>query len=420
MLSAQTIEIVKATAPRIAENAEAITRRFYILMFAKNPEVQSYFNQAHQHSGGQQRALAGAICAYAANIENLGSLSGAVEVIAQKHCSLGIQPGQYPIVGQHLLTAIQEVLGDDTTAEVMAAWSEAYGLLAKIFIDREAEIYTAQRVVPGGWNGYRRFLVHRKVVENPIITSFYLTPEDNCALATYRPGQYITVRIDHPTTPTSPRNYSLSDRPETGYYRISVKREVGTQADTPAGLISNYLHDYVTEGSVLDIGPPCGEFCLDPAEPGDRPFVLLSGGIGITPVIAMLKSLAHCHVANPVHFIHGTRNSRSHALAEEVRSIAAKCPNVQSHVRYGAPLPTDWDQQRCDSVGIVDVNFLKQLLPSNDAEYYICGPKPFMANLYRGLLDWGVSDRQIYFEFFGPKQDISAGATTLCVGGPRT
>ena len=115
MLTEHTIAIVKATAPVVAPQAEAITRRFYTLMFTQNPEVQAYFNPAHQHSGGQQKALAGAICAYAANIDNLAALGPAVELIAQKHCSLGIQPEHYPIVGKHLLAAIKDVLGDAAT-----------------------------------------------------------------------------------------------------------------------------------------------------------------------------------------------------------------------------------------------------------------------------------------------------------------
>ncbi|HEX6960561.1 MAG TPA: globin domain-containing protein, partial [Lacipirellula sp.] len=115
MLSERTIQIVKVTAPVVAQQAEAITRRFYTLMFAGNPEVKAYFNQAHQHSGGQQKALAGAICAYAANIDNLAALGPAVELIANKHCSLGIQPEHYPIVGQHLLAAIKDVLGGAAT-----------------------------------------------------------------------------------------------------------------------------------------------------------------------------------------------------------------------------------------------------------------------------------------------------------------
>jgi nitric oxide dioxygenase len=419
MLSPQTIAIVKATAPVVAEHAETITRRFYNLMFAHNPEVQAYFNQAHQHSGGQQRALAGAICAYAANIDNLAALGPAVELIAQKHCSLGIQPDHYPIVGQHLLAAIKDVLGDAATEEIIGAWAEAYGLLADVFIGREAQIYAAQVAVRGGWNGYRRFVVKRKVAENPIITSFDLAPEDGSALATFKPGQYITVKIDHPRTPTSPRNYSLSDRPDTGHYRISVKRETGSTAETPGGLISNYLHDEVVKGSILEVGPPCGEFCLDPAEAGERPIVLLSGGIGVTPVMAMLKALAYSEVATPIHFIHAARNSQCHALADEARRVAAERANIFTHFRYDSPLAQDLDQRCCDSVGLVDLTLLQEILPSNDAEFYFCGPKPFMAGLYRGLRQWGVEEPRIHFEFFGPKQEFVNDAPAFPVGVGR-
>lgn len=412
MLSPQTITIVKATAPVVAEHAEAITRRFYTLMFAGNPKVQAYFNSAHQHSGGQQRALAGAICAYAANIDNLAALGSAVELIAQKHCSLGIQAHHYPVVGKHLLAAIKDVLGAAATDEIIAAWAEAYGVLAEIFVGREQQIYDAQRALPGGWNGYRRFAVQSKRPENGIITSFYLVPEDGGPLPDYIPGQYITVKIDHPQTATSPRNYSLSDRPGTGYFRISVKRETGPSADSPAGVVSNFLHDAIQAGDVLDIGPPCGEFTLTPVDVSGRALVLISGGIGITPLLAMLKTLANRHSTAPVYFIHAARNSRVQAFASEVREAAAARPNIHAHVRFDAPLADDVSRQCCDSAGVVDMDFLRKYLPSNDAEYYFCGPKLFMAALYHGLKDWGVPESQIHFEFFGPKQDIMREAVS--------
>lgn len=408
MLSQQTIGIVKATAPAVIAHAEAITRRFYTLMFEGNPEVRAFFNQAHQHSGTQQRALAGAICAYAANIDNLSVLGSAVELIAQKHCSLGIQAEHYPIVGKYLLIAVKDILGEAVTDQVAAAWGEAYGFLADIFIQREAEIYREQAAVPGGWNGYRRFVVERKVPESENITSFYLVPADGSTPAAFKPGQYITVQIDHPATPTSPRNYSLSDRPGLKHYRISVKREHGLSSNTPNGLISNYLHDHVNKGDQLKIGPPCGEFVLDPAKVPAKPIVLLSGGIGITPVLSMLKSLVHQRVQTPVYFIHGARNSRVHALAGEVRHLASECKNLHTHFRYDAPLTNDLQNKSCDSTGMIDTKLLSQLLPSNDAEFYFCGPKPFMVSVYQGLKGWGVNDSRMHFEFFGPKQELAA------------
>jgi len=407
MLSEHTIQVVKATAPVVAANAEAITRRFYTLMFTGNPEVQAYFNQAHQHSGGQQRALAGAICAYAANIDNLGALGPAVELIAHKHCSLGIQPEHYPIVGKHLLVAIRDVLGEAATDEIIAAWGEAYGFLAEVCIKREAEIYEEQKSAPGGWNGYRKFVVEQKTPESEIISSFYLRPADGGPLPTFRPGQYLTVRVDHPATPTSPRNYSLSDRPGLDYYRISVKREPAPAPGAPAGLISNYLHDHVHPGDTLEIGPPCGEFTIDPQKVKGKPIVLLAGGIGITPLLSMLKALTHHRVKTPVYFLHAARNSRLHALGNEVRQIAAEHSNVQAHIRYDAPLDDDLARGHCDSTGLVHAGFLREFLPTNDADFYCCGPKPFMAGLFRGLREWGVNDSQIHFEFFGPKQEVA-------------
>ena len=412
MLQEQTIRIVKSTAPVVELHAEAITRRFYQLMFAGNPEVQAYFNHAHQHSGGQQKALAAAICAYAANIDNLAALGPAVELIAQKHCSLGIQPEHYPIVGKHLLVAIKDILKESATDEVIAAWAEAYGFLAKVCIEREAAIYKEQAAIEGGWNGYRKVVVERKVAESQIISSFYLRPLDSRPLPQFLPGQYITLKVDHPEIPTSPRNYSLSDRPGLPHYRISVKREPALTSTAPVGLASNYLHDHIQAGDTLEIGPPCGEFTLNPAQIGNRPIVLLSGGIGQTPVLSMLTALAHQNAKTPVFFIHGARNSSVHAFAKEVRDIAERHPNIHTHFRYDAPLANDIRERRCDSTGSVDIGLLLALLPNKHARFYFCGPKPFMVELYHGLKTWGVEDTDINFEFFGPRQDITGASST--------
>jgi nitric oxide dioxygenase len=409
-LSPQTIQTIKATAPAVAQHAEAITRRFYSLMFTANPEVKAFFNQAHQHSGGQQKALAGAICAFAVNIDNLAVLGPAVELIAQKHCSLGVQAEHYPIVGKHLLAAIQDILGPAATPEILGAWGQAYGLLADILIAREAQIYQEQASTPHGWNGYRKFIVDRKTPENHFITSFYLKPADNTPLPAFKPGQYLTLKIDHPACPTSPRNYSLSDRPGTGYYRISVKRESAQAQNAPDGMVSTFLHDHIQPGDTLNVGPACGEFTLDPQQSHTTPIVLISAGIGITPLLSMLKSLAHHRASTPIYFIHAARNSTTHALSDEVRTIAAASPNIKTHFIYDAPLPGDLESKKCDSTGAIDHSLLSRLLPAQPCQYYFCGPKPFMANLYRILKTSGVPESHIHFEFFGPKQDITAPA----------
>lgn len=408
-LSESSIQIVKATAPLVAENAETITRCFYQLMFEGDPEVRQFFNQAHQQAGTQQRALAGAICAYAANIDNLGALTPAVELIAQKHCSLGIQAEHYPIVGKHLLAAVKQVLGDPVTDEVVAAWAEAYGLLADILIRREAEIYREQGAAAGGWTGYRAFVVERKVPESDVITSFYLKPADNKPIASFQPGQYITVKVEIPGVEVSPRNYSLSDEPNGEYYRISVKREPAPKAGVAPGAVSNYLHDKIHQGDILELGPPCGEFTLgEKAEAADdEPIVMISGGVGVTPTMSMLKSLAKAGAGNPIYFIHGSRNSAVHAFANEVRGLGGQLPNLRSHFRYDAPLPGDLESGQCDSVGLIDDDLLGQMLPDNRGRYFVCGPKPFMASVVRSLRSRQTPDARIHYEFFGPKAELN-------------
>jgi len=406
MLSQKTVEIVKAITPQVAANAETITRRFYTLMFEGNPEVRAFFNQAHQHSGGQQKALAGAICAYFANIDNLEVLGPAIEVIAQKHCSLHIQPEHYPIVGKHLLAAIQDVMGEAATGEIIDAVAEAYGVLADVCIAREKEIYATQKSAEGGWNGFRKFVVDKKISESEIVTSLYLRPEDGGPLPGFLPGQYVTVRIDHPTTPTSPRNYSLSDKPGNGHFRISVKKETGATAATPDGLISVHLHDSTQPGDVIDVGPPCGEFTIDPTKVDDRPIVFLAGGIGVTPLLSMAKSLVHEGVLAPIQFLHAVKNSAVHPFADEVQKMVSDKDFVQTRVLYDAPLDGDLENGKCDQIGNVDTQLLRNWTPYQEADYYFCGPKPFMQEVYSGLKELGVDDSRIHFEFFGPRQEL--------------
>jgi len=410
MLSPQTIQIVRDVTPVVAANAQVITRNFYLRMFSDNPEVQPFFNQAHQHSGAQQSALAGAICAYFTNIENLDALRPAVDVIAHKHCLLGIRAEHYPIVGRHRLAAIKDVMRDGATEEVMAAMAEAYQFLAHIFVGREQCIYEEQKSADAGWNGYRPFIVDRIVRESDIVTSFYLRRLDGRRLPTFKPGQYITVSIGHPTTPTSPRNYSLSDRPDSGYYRISVKREVAASDRVPDGLISTYLHDVVQQNDCIQVGPPCGEFTIKTLD-DDHPIVMLAGGIGVTPLLSMAKTLVHQNVKSPIHFVQAARNSRVHAFAEEVRALKADRDNVRTQIFYGEPLDDDVAQGKCDLVGVIDLNWLRNATPWSDAESYFCGPKPFTQSVYASLKEPGVDEARIHFEFFGPSQSLAAATT---------
>lgn len=406
MLDEKTIAIVKSTAPVLAEHGETLTKHFYKRMFSHNPEVAPFFNPAHQTAGKQQRALAGAITAYAANIDNLEVLGGAVELIAQKHASLMIKPEHYPIVGENLLASIREVLGEAATDEVINAWAAAYGFLADILIGREKQIYDENAKKPGGWEGFKSFRVSRKEKESSNITSFYLVAADGATLPAFKPGQYITVRVKTPDGQTTMRNYSLSDKPGQPHFRISVKRELPPEANTPAGYVSNMLHDAIEAGDTIEIAPPCGEFFLDVTEKHERPLVLLAAGVGITPIMSILLSALEAFPKREIIFIHAALNESVQAFGNAVNALAQQHSNLRTYHRY-----SDAGQRTGNaSTGLVTAEYIEGLLPSRDADYYFCGPQPFMVSIYHDLIKWGIPASQVHFEFFGPRQELERAA----------
>ena len=410
MLNDQTIAIVKSTAPILQEHGEMLTKHFYKRMFEHNPEVAPLFNPANQFAGSQQRALASAICAYAANIDNLEVLGGAVELIAQKHASLRIKPEHYPIVGANLLASIREVLGEGATDDIINAWGEAYGFLADILIGREAQLYKEQSAMPGGWEDFKLFRIVKKEKENDIITSFYMVPAEGGPVPDFKPGQYITVRVPSPCGHTTMRNYSLSDKPGNDYLRISVKRETGPKADTPKGYVSNLLHDSMEVNSTVELAPPCGEFFLDITEQHERPLVLIAGGIGITPLLSMLKTAVADMPNRRIIFIHGSLHEGVQPFRNVLNDLAVKYRNLETHFRYSEAVAQGTTRRPEDSTGMIDAQLIEKLVPEKDADYYFCGPKPFMVSIYHQLLEWGIPASQVHFEFFGPRQDLDKKA----------
>ncbi|EKN70734.1 bifunctional nitric oxide dioxygenase/dihydropteridine reductase 2 [Neobacillus bataviensis LMG 21833] len=402
MLDQKTIEIIKSTVPVLEQHGETITTRFYQLMFGNHPELLNIFNHANQKQGRQQKALAGTVYAAAMYIDNLEAILPVVTQIAHKHRSLGIKPEHYPIVGKHLLLAIKDVLGDAATDEIINAWAEAYNVIADAFISVEAEMYEEAENQAGGWDGFRSFMVDRKVVESDVITSFYLKPEDQKGIAGFIPGQYISIKLEIEGEEfTHIRQYSLSDAPGKDYYRISVKREAGTA--NPDGRVSNYLHNDVNEGDILKISAPAGDFVLDTEK--TTPVVLLSGGVGLTPMMSMLKTVVKMQQGRKVTFVHAAANSNVHALRDEVEELAA-LDHVNSFIFYDAPTEEDRLNNRFDVEGYITRDWLKSNISIEDADFYFCGPVPFMKAINRSLKDLGVFEERIHFEFFGPKGDL--------------
>ncbi|MEK9723806.1 MAG: 2Fe-2S iron-sulfur cluster-binding protein [Rhodospirillaceae bacterium] len=258
-----------------------------------------------------------------------------------------------------------------------------------------------------GWDGYRTFVVDRKEPESETITSFYLVPGDGGALPAYRPGQFLGFTLDVPgrMTPVV-RTYTISDAPGREYYRLSIKREPAPadQPDVPPGVSSNFFHDHVQVGSTLRVRAPSGDFALRPE--GKGPVVLLSNGVGCTPMVAMLQAVAESGAARDVWFVHGARNGREHAFGADVRAIAAAHPNIRVHVCYSRPDDADAQGVDYDSAGHVTADLLKELVGDTTPQFFMCGSTPFMKSLYNGLLDWGVDEFQIVYEFFGTASEL--------------
>ncbi|GAM16429.1 NO-inducible flavohemoprotein [Mesobacillus selenatarsenatis] len=402
MLDQKTIEIIKSTVPVLEVHGEQITTVFYKTMFENHPELLNIFNHANQKQGKQQRALAGTVYAAAKYIDNLEAILPVVNQIAHKHRSLGILPEHYPIVGKHLLIAIKEVLGDAATDEIINAWADAYGVIADAFISVEAEMYDAAANQKGGWDGFRPFIVGNKVEESEVITSFYLKPVDGKEIAAFKPGQYISVKLEIEGEDfTHIRQYSLSDAPGKSYYRISVKKEAGLE--TPDGKVSNYLHSSVEEGEVLQISAPAGDFFLDTEKV--TPVVLISGGVGLTPMVSMLNTVADLQPEKEVTFIHAAQNGKVHALKDEVASTAAKA-KVNSVVFYDQPTEEDRENSSFDVEGYITKEWLKENVDIAQSDFYFCGPVPFMKAINAALKDLGVTDDRIHFEFFGPMASL--------------
>ena len=253
------------------------------------------------------------------------------------------------------------------------------------------------------WNGTRKFQVADKVDEGGSITSFYLEPHDRQPLPSFRPGQYLTFKLRIPgQEKTTIRCYSLSDSPRSNRYRVSIKR-VGPPRDkpeAPPGLSSNFFHDTVVSGDILDVNAPSGHFSLDTES--ERPVVLIGGGVGLTPVLSMLNSIAETGAKRETHFFYGVRNGQEHIMRDHLNELRQRGPNIHVHVVYSSPDDDNQAGRDYDHTGHIGVDLFKEVLPSNNYEFYICGPPPMMQAVTQQLADWGVPEQDIHFEAFGP------------------
>ncbi|ERN51871.1 NO-inducible flavohemoprotein [Alkalihalophilus marmarensis] len=402
MLSKETISIIKSTVPVLEVHGTKITTRFYQMLFERHPELLNIFNHANQKQGRQQTALANSVYAAAVHIDRLEEIIPVVKQIGHKHRSLGVKAEHYPIVGETLLDAMVDVLGDAATDEILAAWGEAYGVIANAFIGVEKEMYEEAENQDGGWADFREFVVAKKVVESDVITSFYLQPYDGGKIAEFKAGQYVTIKVKPEESEyTHLRQYSLSDASGKDYYRISVKHEND-------GVVSSYLHEKVVEGDKVELTAPAGDFVLN--TDSDKPVVLIGGGVGVTPMMSMLNTLVEAQPEREVIFIHAAENGALQAFGEHVEELAGANRQVKNYVVYANPTEADVERGAFDLKGLIDLKWLKAAAGdvAAEADFYFCGPVPFMRVMKQYLAEMGVSDEHVHYEFFGPAASLEA------------
>lgn len=393
LLSPESTEIVQATAGVVAAHAEEITRRFYPHMFAAHPELLSVFNVANQAIGEQPKALAASVVAYAVHLidPDAPDFGPILRRIAHKHVSLGIAATEYTIVGHHLMWAVGDVLGDAVTPEVAAAWDEVYWLFATQLVAEEARLYAFGGTDPA--QPWRRYRVVERIEESPEVFSLVLAPTEGDA-PPHETGQYVAIAVDLPDGSRQPRQYTISSGPRADSLRVTIKRVRGIDG-TPDGMVSNWLGDNAVPGAVLELSQPAGDLVL---EHDDGPLVLVSAGIGITPIAAIVEDLSRRQPDRTVRIFHADTAHADHALYSSLRRQVlsmgdAKAQNWYERDAESAPTlhpaKTGW-------MDLSDVD-----VPA-DATVFMCGPLPFMHAARSALLDRGVQADRIRYEVFGP------------------
>lgn len=391
MLQAETIEIVKSTVPLLEKKGREITDVFYQNLFTKHPYLKNIFNMANQEKGDQSRALSDAVLAYAKNIDNLDVLLPVVERIAHKHVSMGVQAKHYPVVGEHLLIAIQKVLGLPDGHDALIAWGEAYGILADVFIGAEKGLYAANNHKNGGWDGFREFYIERIVEETPEVKSFYLKPLDLGDTPSFSGGQYLGVRArPNDCEHYQIRQYSLSKK---GALRISVKAE-------HKGTVSNYLHG-CKKGDGLSLQAPTGVFTLSN---NHKKHVFLAGGVGITPLISMMEeAIEQGTAASDLLFVQCAKDSDHQIFQHDLAEL--KAANKFQH-KLCYENSNDGDYQGYLSEDIIASWLDEHNISANNSQVYFCGPKAFMAVLNQFFVNLGFAKNDIHYEVFGPTTSL--------------
>ena len=386
-------EIVTATLPLIGAHIDEITKEFYRRMFGAHPELlRNLFNRGNQAQGAQQRALAASIATFASHLVDpeLPHPAELLSRIGHKHASLGVTADQYPVVHEHLFAAIVAVLGADTvTADVAAAWDRVYWIMADTLIALEHDLYRDAGVADG--DVYRRTRVVSRV-DDPSGAVLITVRPIGKPFADFLPGQYVSVGVTLPDGARQLRQYSLVNVPGGDGLTFAVK-PIAAGPDAPAGEVSSWIAANVCVGDLLDVTVPFGDL---PAPDGSAPVVLISAGIGVTPMIGILEHLAASAPDTVVRVLHADRSDQTHSLRERQHELIAAMPDARLDIWYEDGLTAGAPGVHA---GLMNVGTVE--LPK-DAQIYLCGNNGFVQAVRAQLLDRGVVTERVHCELFSP------------------
>ncbi|HCY7944248.1 TPA: nitric oxide dioxygenase [Staphylococcus aureus] len=380
MLTEQEKDIIKQTVPLLKEKGTEITSIFYPKMFKAHPELLNMFNQTNQKRGMQSSALAQAVMAAAVNIDNLSVIKPVIMPVAYKHCALQVYAEHYPIVGENLLKAIQDVTGLEEHDPVIQAWAKAYGVIADVFIQIEKEIYDQMM-----WIGFKPFKITNIKQESEDIKSFTVETEEY-DFSEFTPGQYITVDVSSDKLPyRAKRHYSIVSG-EKNHLTFGVKRDVTTEHE---GEVSTILHDEIKEGDMINLAAPVGGFVL---ENTTEPQLFLGSGIGVTPLVAMYEAASAKGL--DTQMVQVAENEQHLPFKDNFNSIASHYDNAKLYTHLK------------DKQGYIGTEKLQAFL-ANKPEIYICGGTKFLQSMIEALKSLNYDMDRVHYETFIPRLSVA-------------
>ncbi|HHA5846798.1 TPA: globin domain-containing protein [Staphylococcus aureus] len=380
MLTEQEKDIIKQTVPLLKGKGTEITSIFYPKMFKAHPELLNMFNQTNQKRGMQSSALAQAVMAAAVNIDNLSVIKPVIMPVAYKHCALQVYAEHYPIVGENLLKAIQDVTGLEEHDPVIQAWAKAYGVIADVFIQIEKEIYDQMM-----WIGFKPFKITNIKQESEDIKSFTVETEEY-DFSEFTPGQYITVDVSSDKLPyRAKRHYSIVSG-EKNHLTFGVKRDVTTEHE---GEVSTILHDEIKEGDMINLAAPVGGFVL---ENTTEPQLFLGSGIGVTPLVAMYEAASAKGL--DTQMVQVAENEQHLPFKDNFNSIASHYDNAKLYTHLK------------DKQGYIGTEELQAFL-ANKPEIYICGGTKFLQSMIEALKSLNYDMDRVHYETFIPRLSVA-------------